>query len=140
VNSFIKYIPESLKDQKAFVELLLSIIDTKIQFAKHRTHALISSFSNTPVTQDDYQSVLLENFSLDLGDAPTESGIIYSLIEKYSKTTYLLFQLRKCLSHDNVSIVYDLLCNDKFMLYDSEELNSLLKENVFKDTNNIKPN
>ena len=140
MNSFIKYIPESLNDHKAFVELLLSIIDTKIQFAKHRTHALISSYSNTPVTQDDYQSVLLENFSLDLRNAPTESGIIYSLIEKYSKTTYLLFQLRKSLSHDNVSLVYDLLSNDKFMMYESEELDSLLKKNAFKDSSNNKLN
>jgi hypothetical protein len=131
VNSFIKYIHESLSDHKAFVEHLLSIIDTKLQFTKHRTNGLISSYSSTPVLQKDRYSALPENFTLDMDNAPSANEKVFVLIEKYSKTTNLLLLLRSKLAAKNVNLIYDLLNNDRFLGYEGEELEQLLEKSLY---------
>ncbi len=129
MNSFIKYIPESLNDHKAFVEHMLSIIDTKLQFTKHRTNALIASYNTSTVLEGANDTAFLENFTFDLGIAPSEDEQIFILIEKYSKTTSLLLLLRNKLKENNVSLIYDLLNNDRYLSYESEDLEKLLENN-----------
>ena len=114
MNSFIKYIPESLSDNKAFVEHMLSIIDTKLQFVKHRTNALITAHATSSIYQSSV-SPIVEDISQDILNTPLESEKVFSMIENYSKTTNLLLLLRSKLSENNVSLIYDLLCNDRFM-------------------------
>lgn len=131
MNSLIKYIPESLHDHKAFVEHMLSIIDTKLQYAKHQTNALISSYSSEPVMLDDKNTVILENFKLDTDKVQATNEEIFILIEKYSKTTNLLFLLRAKLAAKNVSLIYDLLNNDRFLNFESEELEKILERSFY---------
>ena len=131
MNSFIKYIPESLNDHKAFVEHMLSIIDTKLQFTKHRTNALISSYSSSPVLADDKDTALLENFTLDHSISPKENEKIFVLIERYSKNTNLLLLLRAKLTEKNVSLVYDLLNNNRYLNYENEVLEKMLEKSMY---------
>lgn len=129
MNSFIKYIPESLNQNKAFVDHLLSIIDTKLQFSKHQVNALITSFSTTSALQgsdtggDQFDST----FSL----LPSTSEKVFSLIEQNSKTTNLLLILRTRLTQKNVSLVYDLLSNDRYLEYESKDLENLIEKSRF---------
>lgn len=122
MNSFIKYIPKSLDDHKAFVEHLLSIIDTKLQYVKHRTNKLIASYESSAVYENEIDGFLIDSIKL-----PTEQEEIFSLIETYSKTTKLLLLLRTKLNQQNVSLVYDLLNNDRYLMYDSKDLGQMLK-------------
>lgn len=126
MDSFIKYIPESFSDNKAFVEHMLSIIDTKLQFVKHQTNELIASYSTSAIYQSS-DSPFIEDISSELLNTPLESEKVFSRIEHYSKTTNLLLQLRTNLSQKNVSLIYDLLCNDRFMEFESKALEKLLK-------------
>jgi len=131
VNSFIKYTPNSLNEHKAFVEHLLSIIDTKLQFVKYRMNALISSLSASPITESDSGSDhLIEHLSLNLSTLPSDQEAVFSLIEKYSKTTNLLLLLRTKLNGKNVSLVYDLLNNDRYLNYDHEALGTMLENSM----------
>ncbi len=130
MNSFIKYIPKSLDDHKAFVEHLLSIIDTKLQFVKHRTNALISSLSTSPIMENNSESDLIEYLSLDFGTLPSDQEAAFSLIEKYSKTTNLLLLLRAKLNEKNVSLIYDLLNNDRYLNYDHNALGIMLENSM----------
>jgi len=123
VNSLIKYIPKSLNDHKAFVEHLLSIIDTKLQYVKHRTNKLINAHTKAIVYEETAQGEQL----LSLDSSP-EQEELFLLIEKYSKTTKLLLLLRTKLNHRNVSLVYDLLNNDQYLEYDSESLGKILNQ------------
>ena len=43
MDSLIKFTPESLKHNDAFIDHLLSIIDTKLQFIEYRTSKVIKS-------------------------------------------------------------------------------------------------
>lgn len=125
MNSFIKYTPESLNDHKAFVELLLSIIDTKLQFVKHHTNVLISSLSESTVEAGSEPAYLPESYS---EETIAEGEIMIDMIERYSKTTNRLLILRTKLSKHNVSLVYDLLNNNHYLEYDSKTLQRLLDD------------
>lgn len=127
MNSFIKYIPKSLTEHKAFVEHLLSIIDTKLQFVNHRTNALISSLSRSTVFASTLDSDQNNFISSDPGELPSEQEALFSMIEKYSKTTNLLLLIRGKLNEKNVSLIYDLLNNDSYLEYDNKTLEELLK-------------
>ncbi len=128
MNSFIKYIPESLNDHKAFVELLLSIIDTKLQFIKYRTDVIITDYSEFTISNEPPG-----NSHPFLDNHPDIEGVelMIGTIEKYSKTTKLLLLLRSKLSVHNVSLIYDLLNNNRYLTYDHKSLDQLLEENFF---------
>lgn len=128
MNSFIKYIPESLNDHKAFVELLLSIIDTKLQFIKYRTDVIITDYSEFTISNEPSG-----NSYPFLDNHPDIEGVelMIGTIEKYSKTTKLLLLLRSKLSVHNVSLIYDLLNNNRYLNYDHKSLDQLLEKNLF---------
>ena len=123
MNSFIAYYPESYKDHQAFVELILSIIDTKLQFIKDKTVSLIHSnslqFDCPPILQHNIQRCEIEHFEYIFTD---ESEEVFKTIEFYSKSTNLLFLLRSSLTNENVSRIYDLLSNDRYLHFEHEEL------------------
>lgn len=128
MNSFIKYIPNSLNDHKAFVEHMLSIIDTKLQFVKHQTNALISSHTTTLAIEtddsDSPQYLLIPPERI----TSSEREKIFVLIERYSKTTNLLLLLRTKLNKYNVSVIYDLLNNDQYLNYEHKALENILNQ------------
>ncbi len=131
MNSFIKYIPESLNDHKAFVELILGIIDTKLQFVKHRTDTLIKTHHLSSIIEDeDYPPDIYSKSSEFKEDIllNNHEEEIFSLIELYSKTTNLLLTMRTELRTSNVSRIYDLLSEDRYMLFENDELISMLKD------------
>ena len=123
MNSFIEYIPESYNDHRAFVELILSIIDTKLQFIKDRTTNLINAYhreeNETFIAQHIVEGAEVDLIVL-LDDMKPEK--IFEIIEVYSKTTNLLLVLRASLTTDNVSRIYDLLSKDRYLYFDNEEL------------------
>ncbi len=115
----MRYNPESLNDHRAFVEHLLSIIDTKLQYIEYHTRALITAHHSTQTHQ--------------LVTAPTSVAFsqpideeVFSQIESYSKTTRLLLIMRRSLCGKNSSIVYDLLSNDKYLDYFDKQLEKVL--------------
>jgi hypothetical protein len=129
VNSFIEYIPESLNDHKAFIDLILSIIDTKLQYVKHRTDLLINAH-NIAFSEAGYHTIELQsNSTIDEDSILANREQVFSLIEQYSKSTNLLLTMRTEISESNVSRIYDLLSNDQYLHFETEELISMLKPN-----------
>lgn len=120
MNSSIKYTPQSLHDHRAFIEHLLSIIDTKLQYVEYHTSVLINEHSAAqyPVSIE--------------GQRPPSSinEQVFAQIEQYSKTTRLLLLLRTHVCGNNSSLVYDLLTNNKFLDYFDEQLKALLEQSL----------
>lgn len=128
MDSSIKFTPESLKNHAAFVEHLLSIIDTKLQFVEYRTSKVIKSMVKEPYGQFD---LLLHdeddsNFEEDL-----QNGEIFNHIEEYSRTTSLLLLMRTNLCDKNTSLIYGLLSNDKYLEFNDIELEKKLIESHY---------
>jgi len=124
MDSLIKFTPESLKNHAAFVEHLLSIIDTKLQFVEYRTSKVIKSMVKEPYGQFDV--LLHDEFDEDL-----QNGELFNHIEEYSRTTSLLLLMRTNLCDKNTSLIYDLLSNDKFLEFNDIELEKKLIESHY---------
>lgn len=133
MNSFIKYTPESLNDYKAFIELILSIIDTKLQYVTHRTDTLINTYHSS-LSFSDIHSVdfFINEKALNEDVLLANREEVFSLIEQYSKSTNLLLTMRTKLCAANVSRIYDLLSNDHYLLFENEELVSMIKPKKIK--------
>ncbi len=126
MDSLIKYIPDSLKNNDAFVEHVLSIIDTKLQFVEYRTSKII----NSSVNESNYPlgSEFLEEIELNIKGVKNEE--IFNQIEEYSRTTSLLLLMRINLYNNNVSLIFNLLSDDKYLNYNDIELEKELTNSL----------
>ena len=118
MDSLIKFIPDSLKNNDAFVEHVLSIIDTKLQFVEYRTSKIIKSsvheLNYPPGTE--YEEEIIFNIEGIKNDE------VFNQIEEYSRTTSLLLLMRINLYNKNVSLIFNLLSDDKYLKYNDIEL------------------
>ena len=122
MDSLIKFTPESLKNNDAFVEHVLSIIDTKLQFVEYRTSKIIKS--TVKEVEFPIDSLYEEQRELSFEDIENEK--VFNQIEEYSRTTSLLLLMRVNLFNKNVSLIFNLLTEDKFLEYDDVELEKKL--------------
>lgn len=129
MNSYIKYIPKSLSEHKHFIEHILSIIDTKLQFVEYKTSAFIKSYVKAPYSLSDINDSF-DIFSLDLDLSSADNENIFNQIETYSKTTRVLLMMRKKLCGKNASIIFDLLSQDKYLKSKYKEIEALLEKNM----------
>lgn len=129
MNSSIKYTPKSLNDHKNFVEHILSIIDTKLQFIEYRTNAFIKSYVKSPYNLSNLNDSY-DMLSLDLRLSPTDNEKIFNQIEEYSKTTRLLLIMRKKLCGKNASIIYNLLSQDEYLNSEYLEIELVLEKSL----------
>ncbi len=121
MDSLIKYTPESLINDVVFVEHILSIIDTKLQFVEYRTSKTIKSLvkESNIYTDSDLEK---ENITIEV----IENEKVLHQIEEYSRTTSLLLLMRVNLFGKNASLIFNLLSNDKFLEYSDIELEKKL--------------
>lgn len=127
MDSLIKFTPESLKNNDAFIEHLLSIIDTKLQFVEYRTSKVIKSMVKQQNAPFDQMFVEEEEFKIK---EEIENGEVFNQIEEYSRTTSLLLLMRINLSGKSASLIYDLLSDDKFLNFNDIELEKKLIESL----------
>ena len=127
MNSSIKYIPKSLSEHKYFIEHILSIIDTKLQFVEYKTSAFIKSYVKVPYSISKINGPI-DVLSFDLRLSPTDNEKIFNQIEEYSKTTRLLLMMRKKLCGKTASVIYDLLSQDKYLNSEYLEIELILEE------------
>ncbi len=126
MDSLIKFTPDSLKNNDAFVEHVLSIIDTKLQFVEYRTSKFIKSTvndSNYPLESECGQEM---EFNFEV----IKNEKVFNQIEEYSRTTSLLLLMRVNLYAKNVSLIFNLLSNDNFLNYDDVELEKKLFNSI----------
>ena len=126
MDSLIKYIPDSLKNNDAFVEHVLSIIDTKLQFVEYRTSKIINSCvneSNYPLGSEFHEEI-------ELNIKGVKNEEIFNQIEEYSRTTSLLLLMRINLYNKNVSLIFNLLSDDKYLNYNDIELEKELTNSL----------
>ena len=122
MDSLIKFTPESLHNNDAFVEHLLSIIDTKLQYVEYRTSKVIKTMVKVPNGQSD-DFLMDDDFQIE---EAIENSEVFNQIEEYSRTTSLLLLMRTNLSGKNASLIYDLLSDDKFMKFNDIDLEKKL--------------
>ena len=125
MDSLIKFTPESLKNNDAFVDHLLSIIDTKLQFIEYRTSRIINDLVKEPNSLQQRLNNKLE-INLDV----VENEKIFDQIEEYSRTTSFLLLMRVKLCGKNASLVYDLLSDDKYLKFSDTELEKALENSL----------
>ena len=123
MDSLIKFTPESLHNNAAFVEHLLSIIDTKLQFVEYRTSKVIKTMVNVP--NGGFDGFMDDEFQIE---ETIETSEVFNQIEEYSRTTSLLLLMRTNLSGKNASLIYDLLSDDKFLKFKDIDLEKKLIE------------
>ena len=122
MDSLIKFTPDSLRNNDAFVEHVLSIIDTKLQFVEYQTSKFIKSTvndSNYPLESENW-----EEMEFNFEDIKNEK--VFNQIEEYSRTTCLLLLMRVNLYAKNVSLIFNLLSDDKFLKYHDIDLEKKL--------------
>jgi len=126
MDSLIKFTPDSLKNNDAFVEHVLSIIDTKLQFVEYQTSKFIKSTvndSNYPLESENW-----EEMEFNFEDIKNEK--VFNQIEEYSRTTSLLLLMRVNLYTKNVSLIFNLLSDDKFLNYNDIDLEKKLINSI----------
>jgi len=128
MDSLIKFTPESLKNNDAFIEHLLSIIDTKLQFVEYRTSKVIKSLVKETDGPFDPLFQIEEEFDIE---KEIENSTVFNLIEEYSRTTSLLLLMRTNLTGKNTSLIYDLLSDDKFLNFKDIELEKKLIDSLY---------
>ena len=128
MNSSVKYTPKSLTENQEFIEHILSIIDTKLQYVEYHTRALIQQFNSPhtlivdhPVFQGSNPQ-LLSRPQTDIDDK------MFAQIEQYSKTTRLLLLMRRLLCDVNSSLTFELLSNDRYLNFEEKELKAMLNK------------
>jgi hypothetical protein len=124
MDSLVKFTPDSLKNNDAFVEHILSIIDTKLQFVEYRTSKIIKSVIKEPNPLAESLFDVEEEFNIE----EIENEELFNQIEEYSRTTCLLLLLRINLFGKNASLVFELLSDDKFLDYNDIDLEKKLIE------------
>ncbi len=121
MDSLIKFTPESLSNNDAFVEHILSIIDTKLQFVEYRTSKIIKSLV---IESNIYDEMIFEEGKMVNTEIGNEK--VLNQIEEYSRTTSLLLLLRVNLYGKNASLIFNLLSDDKYLKFNDLELEKKL--------------
>lgn len=127
MDSLIKFTPESLENNDAFLDHILSIIDTKLQFIEYRTSKIIKSAVDEPNAVSD--SAFHHQLEYDVNQ-DMKSDKMLNHIEEYSRTTSLLLLMRVNLSGKNASLVFDLLSEDKFLNFEDIDLEKKLIDSL----------
>ena len=103
-------------------EVVMGLIDSKMQFVKHRTNSILAQkLENNsiylPIIEKDKDADLLSQVEKTGHDAS-----ILQYIEEYSKTTRMLLFLRTYLDTTNAKIIFDLLTDDIYLNFNEKEL------------------
>jgi len=103
-------------------ELVMGIIDSKMQFVKHRTNSILAqklddnSFSLSSIQNDRKEDILSKV------EKTGHDASILQYIEGYSRTTRMLLFLRNYLDLTNAKIIFDLLTEDIYLNFNEKEL------------------
>jgi len=103
-------------------EVVMGLIDSKMQFVKHRTNSILaqklddSTFSLLSEKKDGEEDILSQV------EKTGHDASILQYIEGYSKTTRMLLFLRNYLDTTNAKIIFDLLTDDIYLNFNEKEL------------------